>query len=368
MKTKIATTMHLEGTSYEVGVQLGQRLKQIPGVLDQLLMPPKAYPQNKLDEIMTMLDTYCPGINEEIRGFSNTVGASPEKIMFYASTYLERGCSLMALMPKKTADGHTVIVRNYDFGDEMEEMCLVSTKIQGKYQYIGSLIYVFGRSDGINECGLAVAQAGNGLPVGNFEGGQKPGVTGFQFWILMRSILENCSNVEEAVKFTLEAPVAFNINVLLADKSGKTALVQCIDGHKAYKILNGTEEEQYLDTTNHTLFEELLPYEKVVLENSVIRHNRITEFCNNKDKLTRDDMKQLFATPYPLGLCCHYYEGFFGTLRTMIFDVTDGTLEMTFGSPRENEWHIFKVEKLDDEVFNVNLPQEKTPDNFYNII
>lgn len=49
---------------------------------------------------------------------------------------------------------------------------------------------------------------------------------------------------------------------------------------------------------------------------------------------------------YPNGLCCHYYNEFFGTLRSMIFDVTEQTIEMTFGSPQTNNWHIFSVKAL----------------------
>ena len=60
-------------------------------------------------------------------------------------------------------------------------MCFAYTAIEEKYSYIGSTLHLFGRGDGMNEHGLAVCQAGNGLPVGNFEGAQKAGVTGFSF-------------------------------------------------------------------------------------------------------------------------------------------------------------------------------------------
>ncbi|WP_274600593.1 C45 family autoproteolytic acyltransferase/hydolase [Clostridium beijerinckii] len=141
--------------------------------MKKIILPPNAYPQSKLKEIFTLLDRYCSGVNEEIEGFVDTVGISKEQAIFYAMTYLERGCSLMSAVPNKIENGHTLMARNYDFNDEMEEMCFAYTAIRGKYRYIGSTLNLFGRCDGMNEYGLAACKASNGLPVGNFEGDRK---------------------------------------------------------------------------------------------------------------------------------------------------------------------------------------------------
>lgn len=356
------------GTSYEAGTQIGEWILSVPELLQRALIPPEAYPHDKFVQIMELLDHYCPGINEEIRGFADTVGVGAEQAVFYAMTYLERGCSLMAALPSKTENGHTLMARNYDFHDKMEEMCFSYTDIKGHYRYIGSVLHLFGRGDGMNEHGLAVCQAGNGLPVGNFEGGQKAGVTGFQLWIVVRSILENCKNLEEAVKWVMEAPIGFNINLMLADSNDKIALFQCIDGHKAYEILDGGSDKNYLSCTNHTLFEKIRPYEKMVIENSVIRNQNIGALFEKNQRISKEQIKLLLSTPYPAGLCCHYYKEFFGTLRSMVFDVTEKNIEMTFGSPQVNEWQTFSVEMLHSKEKQVLLPQEKPSREFYNIL
>ncbi|NSB35632.1 putative choloylglycine hydrolase [Clostridium beijerinckii] len=148
-------------------------LKDEVFLMKKIILPPNAYPQSKLKEIFTLLDRYCSGVNEEIEGFVDTVGISKEQAIFYAMTYLERGCSLMSAVPNKIENGHTLMARNYDFNDEMEEMCFAYTAIRGKYRYIGSTLNLFGRCDGMNEYGLAACKASNGLPVGNFEGDRK---------------------------------------------------------------------------------------------------------------------------------------------------------------------------------------------------
>lgn len=355
------------GTNYEVGTQIGKWILSTPDLLQKVLFPPNAYPHDKFIEIFDLLDRYCEGINDEIRGFSDTIGVSNEQVLFYAMTYLERGCSLMASLPQKTESGHTIMARNYDFNDEMEEMCFAFTDIKGKYRYIGSTLNLFGRCDGMNEHGLSVCKASNGLPVGNFEGGQKAEVTGFSFWIVVRSILENCKNIDEAIKWTMNAPIGYNINLMLADSHNKIALLQCVDGHKAYKILGENSDEAFLSSTNHVLFDEIKPYEKILIESSVIRNDRIVNLFEKNKLISKNNIKELLSTSYPNGLCCHYYREFFGTLRSMIFDVTDKTIEMTFGSPQANEWHTFSVGAFNMEEMKVLLPQEKAKPDFFKV-
>ncbi|WP_197545399.1 C45 family autoproteolytic acyltransferase/hydolase [Paenibacillus riograndensis] len=355
------------GTSYEVGTEIGQWVLSTPSLLKQVLLPPNAYPNDKFTKITDLLDRYCQGINEEIKGFADTIGVSSEQALFYTMTYLERGCSLMAVLPSKSKSGHTLMARNYDFNNEMEEMCFAFTNIKGKYRYIGSTLNLFGRCDGMNEHGLAVCKASNGVPVGNFEGGQKAGATGFSFWVVVRSILENCKTVQEAIEWTMSAPIGYNMNLMLADSSNKIALLQCMDGHKSYKLLDEYSEEAFLSVTNHAVLEDIKPYQKMIIENSVVRNNKIVEVFTGKKQLSKKDMKTLLSTSYPDGLCCHYYKEFFGTLRSMIFDVNDKTIEMTFGSPQVNEWQTFSVGALEMQEVEVLLPQEKARPDFYKI-
>ena len=365
------TTVYLKnyvGTNYEIGEKIGKWVKKDSQLLKRVTFPTDIYPEKKYKEIRNMLNEFCPGINEEIEGFASSLEINPKQVLFYALTYLERGCSLMAVLPSKTKSGHILMGRNYDFNDEIEEMCFAYTDIKGKYKYIGSTLNLFGRSDGMNKHGLAVCKASNGLPVGNFEGGHQAGVDGFSFWIVLRSILENCKDVNEAIDWVTKAPIAYNINLMLADKNGKIAMIQIIDGHIGYKVIQKGSIENYLNCTNHTTLEKIKPYEKVLIESSVTRNHMIEKMFKEKQLISKKDMKNLLSTCYPNGLCCHYYKEFFGTLHSMIFDITDNKIEISFGSPNQNEWQIFGVEPLVQKTFNVAVPDEKAPNGFYNII
>lgn len=143
--------------------------------------------------------------------------------------------------------------------------------------------------------------------------------------------------------------------------------MQCIDGHKAYRILDNSSKQNFLISTNHTVLQEIKPYEKIVIENSVIRYQAIEKVFSEKEKISVKDLKSILSKPYPQGLCCHYYPEFFGTLRSMLFDTTEKKIEMTFGSPQTNDWKTFMVQKLQEQEIIVNLPCEKAGKDFYNI-
>ncbi len=61
---------------------------------------------------------------------------------------------------------------------------------------------------------------------------EKPAIVGLQFWAVIRYLLENCKDVDEALEYLKDMPIAYNINLLLADKSGNIALVETLDGKK----------------------------------------------------------------------------------------------------------------------------------------
>lgn len=368
MRTATMTFKNLTGTHYDVGVTLGRWTLSRPDLLQRSILPPNAYPTDKLHAITNLLDRYCPGVNDEIQGFADTVKISPAQAMYYAATYLERGCSAMAMLPARTTSGHTLMARNYDFTDEIEELCFVYSDIEGTNKHIGSLLNLFGRCDGMNEHGLAVCMTSNGIPVGNFEGGRKAGADGFMFWAVVRGILDQCANVDEAVAWAMEIPIGFNINLMLADARGTIGLLQCMDGHKGYQILEDGGSADHLSVTNHVILPEVKPFETELLDNSVVRRTSIEDMFDTHTSVSSDDLKTLLSTPYPDGLCCHYYPVFFGTLRSMVFDTTERHIDMTCGSPRANDWLRFGVEPLEERDTSVNLPCEQAQEEFFRIL
>lgn len=360
----------LEGSNYEVGHIMGSMIREIPGAAASVQAAECCVGKGKEKEMYRLFDEFCPGINEEIAGFAEELNIPPAQILYYTETFLRPGCSQMVLLPSKTLNGHTILARNYDFKDGIEEMMISTTRIKGRYAHVASSAWIFGRGDGLNEHGLGVSQSGVGIPVtSNMPNTSRSAITGIQFWAVIRSVLENCRNVEEAIQWTREMPIGFNINMLVADKSGEAALIETFNGVKAVKKIDGLSEEQYLCATNHAHLPELMPYAPLNLKNSVKRYNIMMNELNGMESVTTEDVRKLLSVKYPEGLNCGYYDSFFGTIRSQIIDVDAGTMEIRWGSPDVNAWHTFRIEdRVLQDALPVCLQKEEMPEDFFAMI
>lgn len=360
MIERTAYHMELKGSNYEIGQALGNIALSVPELADMQRLPGPVLSKEEQTKMFGLFDRFCPGINEEVAAFAEVLKLPAGQVFYYLMSYLRPGCSQMVVLPSKTMDGHLWLARNYDFSDQYEEMTLYTTRVKGKYAHIGSSSLQFGRGDGMNEHGLAVSQSSAGFPVGNMEFARKPAITGLQYWAVIRSVLENCRDVDDAVNLTKEMPIACNMNLLVADRSGNAALIESFDGHKALKRINADTEEQFICATNHLHLPELKHHDPDSMENSIHRYELITGALSSKDKLKKEDLKGILSKKYPEGLCSHYYDQFFGTLRSIVFDVTDGTAEICFGSPALNGWHTFRIEdEVKQNIYPVKLEKEQ---------
>lgn len=356
----------LEGSSYEAGRTLGTICRKTPGLSDAMRIRETFIAKQDEKKMYKLFDEFCPGINEEIVGFADELNIPAIQVLYYAWTYLRPGCSQMAVLPSKTINGHTLLARNYDFNDQVEEMTLSTTRINGKYAHIASSMLLFGRTDGMNEHGLAVSQTSAGIPVGNFEFAAKPAIVGLQFWAVIRSVLENCKNVDEAIQWTQQMPIAYNINLLVADKSGCAALIESFNGTKAVNKIDTFAKEQFICSTNHVHLPQLKSYAPMSMKNSLERYKIICDTLDGKEQISPEDLKRLLSTKYPDGLCCHFYNEYFGTLRSIVFDTNDGTVDVCFGSPALNRWHCFKIrDEVRQAVYPIQLERENAPADFY---
>lgn len=361
--------LQLCGTNYEVGYYLGTLAKNNKDFMRLQKSYSNTFTKKEADEMLMLFDKYCKGLNDELKGFANAIGVKFLDMVYYSMTYLTPGCSLIALLPTLTENNHVMVARNYEFSHKMEDFSFCKTKIKGKYAHMGGTIMQFGRSEGINECGLMVGQSSCGMPVGNMKNMRKPAIKGLQFFAVIRSLLENCKNVKEALILLKDMPIAYNINLILADKSGQIALFETLDGIKAVKIIDSTTKDQYLHSTNHAHLKEIKKIEPLAMEHSVKRYEYIKEYVDNIKNLTADDLKELLLLKYPSGLCCHFYEQFFGTIKSMVFDVNLGTVDICWGGNEKNGWKKYSFdEKMEEEDFLVDIKIEQPDFDFCRLI
>lgn len=121
------------------------------------------------------------------------------------------GCS-QAVVPGK----EPLLVRNYDYDLQLFECIVASTNYWGQRRVIGTSDLLWGLLDGMNEDGLAVSLTLGGRPGSG---------TGFGIPIVLRCVLETCSEAEAAIAVLSRIPVSQAYNISLVDTAGGHALV-----------------------------------------------------------------------------------------------------------------------------------------------
>jgi predicted choloylglycine hydrolase len=361
----------MEGTAYEVGKLQGQWVQNDPGAVKFFTSPLEGqnYPTpQEAKKILTFFERHCPGLNEELQGFADALGTPVEKIVYYPFSYSfgnqgfrSSNCSHMTLLPSVTTNGHVYVGRSYEWNLQ-DDFRLCTTRVKGNAAHLGFSLLQFGRIDGMNEHGLAVTMSAGCPMVETTE-------EGCRFWAVVRTLLDHCRTVPEALDRVQSIPIAFNLNILLTDKHGESALIEIFSSKRAVKRIGPHTAEQAIWSTNHYNLPKMMEYDLGRMWMSVARYQKISSALENPGrKIGKEDLRLLLSKPVPDGLCCHYYHDYFGTLWSVIFDLTAGVAEVCFGSPVVNGWHSFG---LNDPVgitkYSAKLPLEipERPDLFF---
>ncbi|HFU7085043.1 choloylglycine hydrolase [Bacillus anthracis] len=331
----------LKGSHYEIGKKQGEFVKQHSYLIPQFIEQENLISHNHWTESRNILNQYCSGINEEIEGFCEVLKIPAKNMMYYYQTLLKAGCSHCVVLPKKTDSKHTYVLRNYDLSPKIDDMRFCSTHVEGAYAHSGFSTQYFGRTEGVNEHGLAVTFSACGQPVGNIEGLRKPVVSGIQCFAVIRLLLEKCKNVQEAKSLIEEIPIASNINLIVADPLD-AARIEIFDGYKSITSID-EESQDFIVSTNHAIS---LPIQKLSnrrLEQSTNRYHTLYEYLNRNELVSLESLKGLVEKEYPTGLTVHNYEEWFGTLHSVLFDLHNRTMNICFGSPLLNDWYSLEV-------------------------
>lgn len=331
-KKSKASYIVTQGTPYEAGYQLGKKLLTNEGLIRFMTSPFMGGPElskEQFEKVRQLFEEYSPGLNEEIRGFADAVGAECRQVV-YNFVYLQLpagGCSHIALTPDITTDGMAYLGRNYDFGWG-EDMYLLDTKIEGQYRHIGFACQLFGRFDGMNEAGLCVTTSASVV-------GPQYKEAGFVFPFVVRTLLGRCKDVQEAADLLNKLPMADYRNYIIMDKSGKALLVETAASE--IKMQWSGVNKKALYSTNHY---NLLDNEQRVYEHSLRRFESIREYlAEEQKKVSEDDLINVLSKPYPDGVCCQHYGDGMGTLWSVVMCPMKMEMKVCCGTPGHNEWN-----------------------------
>jgi predicted choloylglycine hydrolase len=193
-----------------------------------------------------------------------------------------------------------------------------------------------GRNDGINGYGLCVTMSGSWDPVP--EDANEP--NGLHYAMAIRALLEGCKTLAEALELLERMPIGGGVNIIVAHRSGTAALVEVAGRKRAIKTIDADTADQYLLAINHFTMMGISEHH----ENSTTRYDAFMSWLRaNTGRINADAFKAFLAREYPQGVCGFISEFQLGTLWSMVFDVSEGTVEIRFGPPPHNEWHSFTL-------------------------
>ncbi|MDY7041296.1 MAG: C45 family peptidase, partial [Chloroflexota bacterium] len=149
--------IELHGSYEEMGRQQGRPLKGMT------LSPPDPKMLRFAKQCEEVVGQYAPELLDEIRGLAEAAGVDYDALMTMILTVPfdpaeVPGCSVLAVLPERTADGRPIVGRNYDYFHDISEEVATTyrTYPEGRYASLGDCDIWVGRDDGLNEAGLFV--------------------------------------------------------------------------------------------------------------------------------------------------------------------------------------------------------------------
>jgi predicted choloylglycine hydrolase len=373
----------LEGTPYEVGRAQAEMLQagassgepDASSVDDSRRLsfltptPPflERFSEREAQRELAFFDEHCPGIGDEVQGAADVLGVSVADIAFLGGTPRgNAGCSHFAVLPSATADGHVLVGQNEDCGPGDLDLRLCTTRVQHKAAHIGFSDMVMGRVQGMNEHGLCVTTSW-GAPMVWPEG------KGLPYFAAVRTLLDRCHSVEHAVRVLAGLPIAWCTNFIVADRGGQAALIEVAGEHRAVKWIGLRAEaaprDLFLCATNHYALPAMQPHDVARRRESVARHRTITARLQDAVPcVDKETVRGILSDPAPEGVCLHHYSSGLGTLWSMIYDVTEGRVEVCFGAPSSprNAWRTFGLgDAVGRRTYAAHLPDAPAPEGFW---
>ena len=131
-------------------------------------------------------------------------------------------------------------------------------------------------------------------------------------------------------------PIAYNLNLILLDRSGNGALVETLDGRMAVRPLDETSPLPYTHATNHAVIQELASLEPEAMIHSLKRYDYIKSIADSVETLTVSQLKSMLLAPISEWTVLPFLSGFFwASSKSMILDPMDGIIELCWGGRAE---------------------------------
>lgn len=285
MRQVVSDVIQFRGSHDDFGLFQGKELQDSPILKArrrQLKSRAKHHYIVDEEKIRPIIQYFSPGIWNELLGLADALELSTEEALRefggYYFEYGKSGCSILT--------GNQFMIRNYD-NDPItyEGRYVLYAPTDGGYATIGPSMQITGRTDGLNEKGLAMGY--------NFINRLRSD-DGFVCNMIGRLVLENCATVDEAIELLKEIPHRHSFSYSLVDATGKTLVVEASS--------NEVVTREGTICTNH--FEKLTKENRYRMDDSLRRYEAMVDQQANIDnvydafRILNDADKGVFSKNY----------------------------------------------------------------------
>lgn len=352
-----------EGTNYEIGYAIGSQAKSqvlccIQSYKDQFaqfvgLEWSKA--KKLAQQYKAIIEDYNHDYIDEMQGIADGAGVEFDDILLLncrsevvlrnAEDATPDGCTAIAVTPKRTKSGHTLIGQNWDWKPSQRDAMII-VKIKQTSNDKPNLVLlteagIIGKY-GMNSAGLGFCF--NAMAVNDFPHGALP------LHIACRGAMDS-QNLCEAINSVTRKQLGCAVNFLFASRDGVAVDVEVANDD--FDVLY--PENGIMIHTNH--FRSLRlprhPYKdtaKGKWPDSFIRLGRAIELTADiSDGIDVQDFQRIFAdhADYPTSICHHEdprdpIHARLGTVTSFIMDLYRFEMHVCLGAPCEKRYELYK--------------------------
>ncbi|QDQ03436.1 linear amide C-N hydrolase [Lysinibacillus fusiformis] len=316
----VVKVVDLKGSYYQMGLQQSEEIRSSSKLEQQALLQSMTKTSNA-QKAQQIFQDVSPNLLHELEGLATGLQMPLDTVVKmysgYNISFPTMGCTAFV------QSGN--YVRNYDFSPKIYDARLVFSKPTHGYASVGFSQQIIGRLDGMNEKGLVV-----GLHFVNNDYKDE----GFIASTIVRILLDQCKNIEEAIALIAKLPHGYGYNYSMTDQSGKAIVVEASPQEQFIRADNP------LICTNHFESTVLQDNNRKWIEGSVQRKEYVTSFL--KEELSANAAYRHFNDGQS-PVFFKDYQAYFGTLHTVVY--SPGNLEILVGIGENSEPNLLSLKE-----------------------
>lgn len=315
----------LKGNHYEIGKRYGDLLYKTGEDLSSVIKLNRE--QVEFGELcLPIYEKYMKDIMEEVRGLADGLHQKYNDVAYWLFNIYcnkeERGCSVFVV--KENDDVY--FARNMDMFPEYKKTSeSVLYRVENKSTFLAHSTAMISLEDGINEYGLCIALTFL------LSKKIKPGING---GFIVRKVLEECKTTKEAIELIKSLPRSSSQNIVIADKSGDMAVVECTS-----EDVNVRYNEKYLIATNHFISDNMVKFNNKEYNwyYTNDRYNTIDKCLRNNQDINFEECKNIISGKY--GFVCQFAKNVrFDTIWSAVYKLNDLYNEICEGNPSRSKY------------------------------